>query len=343
MSKSLPIARAMLLGLVLAISAHAAEAPAGKVASGGKASDSKPAAGKAGDIEDEFSKADENSPGYAHEKRGDEYLRQRKYPEAIKEFDAAIELDPKADTAYVKKGIALYHGGKRREAIPLMDKALDVSTRDKAWRWWPLYHKGVAQAVSGDLDAAMKSFNASIKSDPNERNYIARARTYAQQKQLDKAVADARTALKYKPTDYPLSEFVSHLELYAKTQKASDAFLKKMAAKDGAQKTDSGLIYFELKKGDGKKPAVDDTVKVHYQGTLIDGKVFDSSIERGEPMSLPLTKVIPCWTEALQKMRVGGKAKLICPPDLAYGDNGVGSLIPPGSALVFEIELLGIE
>lgn len=342
MSKRLPIALAAWLGLVFAINVHAAEAPAGEAA-GGKAPALKQAAGKAGDIEDEFSKADANSPGYAHENRGDEYLEQRKYPEAIKEFDAAIALDPKADTAYVKKGIALYHSGRREEAIPLMDKALDVSKRDKVWRWWPLYHKGVAQAVSGDLAAAMKSFDASIKFNPNDRNYVARARTYAQQKQLDKALADARAALKYKPKDYPLSEFVSRLELYAKTQKESDAFLKKMAAQHGAQKTASGLVYFELKKGAGRAPAADDTVKVHYHGTLIDGQVFDSSVERGEPMSFPLTRVIPCWTEALQKMRVGGKARLVCPPDLAYGENGVGSLIPPGAALVFEIELLDIK
>lgn len=342
MSKRLPITLAAVLGLVFAIGARSAEAPAGE-AVGDKPSSAKQAADQAGDIEDAFSRADVNSPAHVQEARGDEYLAQRKFREAIEAFDAAIAADPKAQTPYVKKGIALYSSTRPAEAVPLMDKAVELNRRGKVWEWWPLYHKGIAQGMSGDLEGALKSFSASIELNPNHKNYFGRAMAHAQLQQLDESLADAQIALKYKPDDYRLSSFVLHMELNVKTRNESEAFLKKMAAEKGAKKTPSGLIYFELEKGAGRKPAADDTVKVHYHGTLIEGKVFDSSVERGEPMSLPLTKVIPCWTEALQKMRVGGKAKLICPPELAYGNRGVGSLIPPGSALVFDIELLGIE
>lgn len=335
MSQKSPIILAGLLGLavVLPVYAEQASTTADAPAATGKTAKRETAGGKTQD--------DRRN---RHEKRGDEYLEQGLINEAINAYDAAIAFDPKgADTAYVKKGIALFRTGRFEEAIEMMDKAMKVTERDKTWRWWPIYHKGVVQASSGDMKAALKSFNKSIKFDPNPENYQARARTYAQMGELDKALADARTALEFKPGDYPLTAFVSRMEAYVKTVRESEAFLKEMAAKDGARKTKSGLVYFELKKGDGEKPAAGDTVTVHYHGTLIEGKVFDSSVRRGEPAGLVLDKTIPCWIEALQLMRVGGKAKLICPAELAYGDHGVGSLIPPGSAIVFEIELLGVE
>ena len=92
----------------------------------------------------------------------------------------------------------------------------------------------------------------------------------------------------------------------------------------------------------GAQPAATDTVKVHYRGTLTDGKEFDSSYKRGEPAEFPLNRVIPCWTEGVQKMKVGGKAKLTCPPAIAYGERGAGGVIPPNATLQFEIELLEI-
>jgi len=126
-------------------------------------------------------------------------------------------------------------------------------------------------------------------------------------------------------------------------KKASQAFLDKAAKEKGATKTASGLIYSEIKPGTGEQPKATDKVKVHYQGTLIDGTVFDSSVQRGQPVTFPLNGVIKCWTEGVQMMKVGGKSKLICPSDIAYGDRGSPPKIKPGSTLVFEVELLEIE
>lgn len=106
--------------------------------------------------------------------------------------------------------------------------------------------------------------------------------------------------------------------------------------------TSSGLVYESIKDGTGESPKATDTVKVHYKGTFPDGKEFDSSYKRGEPTSFPLNRVIPCWTEGVQRMKPGGKAKLTCPPAIAYGANGAGGVIPPNATLNFEIELISV-
>jgi FKBP-type peptidyl-prolyl cis-trans isomerase len=124
--------------------------------------------------------------------------------------------------------------------------------------------------------------------------------------------------------------------------KASETFLAEAAAAPGAQKLESGLVYLEVAAGSGASPTSSDTVKVHYHGTLRDGSVFDSSVERGTPAQFPLAGVIPCWTEGVQKMKVGGKARLICPSEIAYGERGAPPKIKPGAALAFEVELLEI-
>jgi FKBP-type peptidyl-prolyl cis-trans isomerase FkpA len=126
-------------------------------------------------------------------------------------------------------------------------------------------------------------------------------------------------------------------------KKASEDFLKKMAKEKGAVKTDSGLIFIKKKDGTGARPTATDTVKVDYHGTLRDGTVFDSSVDRGTPATFPLNHVVPCWSEGLQKMKVGGKAKLVCPSSIAYGDEGRLPAIKPGATLVFEVELLEIS
>ena len=121
------------------------------------------------------------------------------------------------------------------------------------------------------------------------------------------------------------------------------AFLEKAAAEPGASKTASGLIYRELRAGSGPSPAATNVVKVNYRGTLVDGTEFDSSYKRNEPAEFPLNQVIPCWTEGVQKMKVGGKSQLVCPASIAYGEAGRPPVIPGGATLVFEIELLSIS
>jgi FKBP-type peptidyl-prolyl cis-trans isomerase FkpA/FKBP-type peptidyl-prolyl cis-trans isomerase FklB len=126
-------------------------------------------------------------------------------------------------------------------------------------------------------------------------------------------------------------------------KKAGAAFVAKAASEKGSTKTESGIVITPIKPGTGATPKATDTVKVHYHGTLVDGTVFDSSVKRGEPATFPLGNVIKCWTEGVQQIKVGGKSRLVCPSNLAYGDTSPpGSPIKPGSTLVFEVELLEI-
>jgi FKBP-type peptidyl-prolyl cis-trans isomerase FkpA len=128
----------------------------------------------------------------------------------------------------------------------------------------------------------------------------------------------------------------------AEEKKAGQAVLAKATAEKGATKTPAGAVVIPLRAGTGASPSATDKVKVHYHGTLTDGTVFDSSVQRGEPITFPLDGVIRCWTEGLQQMKVGGKARLVCPSDTAYGDRGAPPRIKPGATLVFEVELLEI-
>ncbi len=125
-------------------------------------------------------------------------------------------------------------------------------------------------------------------------------------------------------------------------KKVGQAFLDKAAVEKGATKTASGLIVTTIKPGNGTSPKPTDKVKVHYTGTLVDGTVFDSSVQRNEPATFQLNGVIPCWTEGMQLMKVGGKSKFVCPAALAYGDRGAPPKIKPGATLVFDVELLEI-
>ena len=123
----------------------------------------------------------------------------------------------------------------------------------------------------------------------------------------------------------------------------ADAVTDAAAKEPGAVVTASGLVYRALKEGSGASPTAADSVKVHYKGTFPDGREFDSSYKRNEPIDFPLRNVIPCWTEGVQKMKVGGKAKLTCPAAIAYGARGAGGVIPPNATLLFEVELLAIN
>jgi FKBP-type peptidyl-prolyl cis-trans isomerase FkpA len=180
------------------------------------------------------------------------------------------------------------------------------------------------------------------------RNVSAFDLTPAEAETLTRAMKDAAAG---KAADFKMEEWGPKIEAFrqvriekkaAVEKEKGKSYLDKAATEKGAVKTASGLVYLETQAGTGEAPKATDTVKVHYRGTLIDGTEFDSSYKREQPASFPLNRVIPCWTEGLQKMKVGGKAKLVCPSDLAYGDRGRPS-IPPGSTLVFEVELLEVS
>jgi len=140
-----------------------------------------------------------------------------------------------------------------------------------------------------------------------------------------------------------LSELAQQRMLASAEQEASasDEYITRMAAEDGAMMTDSGLVILEVVVGTGASPTPDSTVKAHYHGTLRDGTVFDSSVERGQPFSASLSSVIPCWREAIPMIKEGGKSKITCPAELAYGNRGSG-IIPGGAVLTFEVELIEV-
>ena len=166
--------------------------------------------------------------------------------------------------------------------------------------------------------------------------------------QVQKGLSDGVGGVKsdIKAEDYiPKVQALQQARMAVVAEKAAAegvAFLDKAAKETGATKTASGMVIKQTKPGTGASPAASDQVKVHYEGRLIDGKVFDSSIARGEPATFPLSGVIACWTEGVQTMKVGGKAQLVCPANLAYGANGSPPTIPPQATLVFDVELLDI-
>jgi FKBP-type peptidyl-prolyl cis-trans isomerase FkpA len=121
------------------------------------------------------------------------------------------------------------------------------------------------------------------------------------------------------------------------------SFTVSSVAQNRSETLDSGVIVEHIKEGTGDSPKSSDTVVAHYRGTLQDGKEFDSSFKRGEPAAFPLNRVVPCWTQGMQKIKVGGKAKLTCPSATAYGERGIAGVIPGGATLIFEVELVGIK
>jgi FKBP-type peptidyl-prolyl cis-trans isomerase FkpA len=181
------------------------------------------------------------------------------------------------------------------------------------------------------------------------RNLVPLGLTPAELDVVKKGVADAASG---KPPEVDLQTYGPKVEEWARARVSERAkgekekakiFADNAAKEAGAVRTASGLVYRTLSPGKGASPAATDTVKVHYVGTLIDGTEFDSSVKRNEPAVFQLKGVIPCWTEGVQKMRVGEKARLVCPSELAYGDQGSPPKIPGGATLVFEVELLDVK
>jgi len=173
--------------------------------------------------------------------------------------------------------------------------------------------------------------------------------TPAELEQVKQGLVDAATG---KKTDIDLNTYGPKLQQFgaARVKAAGEAektrgqsFRDAAAKEAGAVLTPSGLVYKETAAGQGRGPVPTDTVRVHYRGTLIDGTEFDNSITRGQAAEFPLNGVIPCWTEGVQRMKVGGKARLVCPANIAYGDQGRPPTIPGGATLVFDVELLDIK
>lgn len=144
------------------------------------------------------------------------------------------------------------------------------------------------------------------------------------------------------PTGSSCVSFLHKIARFAAIPAIAIAMTAGAHAQSAPVTTFSGLIYQSLRDGDGASPTANDVVRVHYKGTLADGTVFDSSYDRHEPAQFPLYRVIPCWTEGVQMMKVGGKARLTCPPQIAYGESGAGGTIPPNATLTFEVELLAV-
>ena len=170
--------------------------------------------------------------------------------------------------------------------------------------------------------------------------------------ELDIVLQGMQDAYAGKKPDFDVSAYTPKMQDLARARRkalgekqaaSGKDYLEKAAQSKGAVKTASGMLYIPLTEGKGDSPKAIDLVKVNYRGTLIDGSEFDSSYKRGKPLEFKLNGVIACWTEGLQKMKPGGKARLVCPPNLAYGDNGAGELILPGATLDFEVELLEVK
>lgn len=186
----------------------------------------------------------------------------------------------------------------------------------------------VALLIQGLNDALMQ--RPSVLSDPDNKCVM----TYFQEKMA--AIQQAEQAVDQEA-------LAQELEAARVNREKGEAFLAANAKKEGVVVTASGLQYEVLKKGRGDSPKATSTVKVHYTGTTINGEVFDSSVERNEPISFPLNAVIPGWTEGVQLMKVGAKYRFYIPQELAYGQNSPTALIPPYSVLIFEVQLLEIE
>lgn len=215
--------------------------------------------------------------------------------------------------------------GKKSAEAPAPQAAVDIKTDDQKVSYGIGYNMGSGLARDNALKVDQAALAAGIA------DALAKAKTRLPESEIEAAFTGLRQRI--------ATEQAAQAE---KQLAAGKAYLEKNKAKPGVKVTASGLQYEVLKSGSGPKPKQTDTVKVHYHGTLIDGTVFDSSVQRNEPIEFPVTGVIAGWVEALQLMSVGDKWKLTIPAEIAYGARGKGD-IPPNSVLVFEVELLGIK
>jgi len=193
-----------------------------------------------------------------------------------------------------------------------------------------------AQELKSDDDKAVYALGVLMGRSIGQFNLTRR-----EQDLLKKGLTDQLNGAKPQVDVEKMQQNIRDLERN-RTAQVSVQYLEKAAKEKGVEKKESGLLYKSLKEGTGGSPKATDKVKVHYRGTLTNGTEFDSSYGRGSPAEFPLDRVVPCWTEGVQLMKVGGKARLVCPSSIAYGERGSPPKIPPGATLVFEVELLDI-
>lgn len=205
---------------------------------------------------------------------------------------------------------------------------------------------------------AVPAFAADDKKAEDQKTFYAVGQVMAKQlsvfdlapDEVDQVMKGLQDGISGKAANFDIEPYKAKIQQLAlarrnaqgeKLAAKSKDFMEKAAKEKGAEKTASGLIYKSIKEGTGPSPTATDKVKVNYRGTLVDGKEFDSSYAAGRPVEFGLNQVIKCWTEGLQKMKAGGKAQLVCPSDLAYGERGSGQ-IPANATLIFEVELLEV-
>jgi len=204
----------------------------------------------------------------------------------------------------------------------------------------------ISYAIGVDIGRNITNRQVEINPDAlaaGLKTVVSAAKPLLTEEELKEAMNALQNTMKAKMADRMKAQQAEQKESGDKNKKAGEAFLAENKKKEGVKTTASGLQYQIMTEGKGPKPGSNDTVRVHYRGTLIDGKEFDSSYKRGEPSEFPVTGVIKGWTEALLMMPVGSKWQLVIPSDLAYGERGAGRDIGPNSVLKFDVELVGIK
>ena len=241
-----------------------------------------------------------------------------------------------AQTPATKSGAVPRKAGATKKTTPGAPKATPAAAA-----------KGASTETFTNDDQRMLYTIGMILKENSSRKLATLDLTPAEMVMVKRGMLDAfddKAALKLDEWGPKINDFAKgRMDKKSEAVKAtSAAFLTKEAAVAGTTKAPSGFLYREMTAGTGPTPTADDTVKVHYRGTLIDGTEFDSSYSRNMPAEFPLKGVIPCWTEGVQMIKTGGKARLFCPSSVAYGDEGRPPQIPGGATLIFEIELLEI-
>ena len=284
------------------------------------------------------------------------YSRQE-YEQAVDEWRAARDISRLDPDNHMLMGIALFQLERYQEAIDSFEAAkvllqtnesVYYTTDEDAYATVDSYI-GRALVTAGRYEESLEPLSYTLRVQPhNAEAYYTRAFAYGSLNRLEEALADVEQGLQIWPSNQRFLDLQTALSEALPPQpdashvRAQAEFVSEMAAQSGARTTESGMVYFVTRQGSGPSPQATDTVRILYRGTDTDGRVFNAFEEgtAGQPLELPY--LIPCLQEGIQMMRVGGKRRLVCPANLAYGDHTFGE-IEPGSTVIYDIELTGIE